>query len=512
MTSRPQILPFLLLLLAALPATAARVDKNAPLYQAMDAASLAYRQERIKLKGGDDSAMARMSKSLEDLEDLAQKCVRQKGCDSTRVFTQYETLLKSADLGPQSDLAGEDDWDDSVTEPDHVVSPIVTASPEAARSMSLLNDGHDFDKMVEVNEPVQAAIREWLTSQRSFLISAWENYQYMRYLMAPEYQRSGLPEALLFGIMAKESGGKVHSISRSGASGPLQFMPSTGSRLGLYRDVSGFDSRFDPREAARANAAYINERFAQLNRSIEYTVAAYNGGEGRAQRLYAANGGASLWSPQVMAQLPPETRDYVPAVIAAAWLFLHPKKYGLEFPRLDTTPGQFTIAREISINELTICLGNGGTRDGWFRVLRNLNPRYEASASIPAGTTLRAPRRVGTLYTRNCVQGTHAELARQLVNANKMDLPAAISPPPGSATISEAIARGDNGKQSSRDKAGSKKKTRPPMYRVRAGDSLMAIAQEHGCDLANLAKSNRIQSPAYRIQPGQRLKLESCND
>ena len=47
----------------------------------------------------------------------------------------------------------------------------------------------------------------------------------------------------------------------------------------------------------------------------------------------------------------------IPAVIAAAWLFLHPKKYGLEFPRLDTTPGQLTIAHSTSINELTICLG-----------------------------------------------------------------------------------------------------------------------------------------------------------
>jgi membrane-bound lytic murein transglycosylase D len=50
------------------------------------------------------------------------------------------------------------------------------------------------------------------------------------------------------------------------------------------------------------------------------------------------------------------------------------------FPGIDTTPGQFTVARATSINELTICLGNGGTRDGYFRVLRNLNPRYEASA------------------------------------------------------------------------------------------------------------------------------------
>jgi membrane-bound lytic murein transglycosylase D len=509
MTRTPLLL---LLVLASTPALAARADRNAPLYQQMDAASQRYREDRIKLQAGDETAMARMSKSLEDLEDIAHRCLQQKGCDSTRVITEYETLIKSADLGKQDDLVGESDWDDQA-EPDHAVSPIVAGSPEAARSLKLLNDGHDFDKMVEMNEPVQAAIREWLTSQRAFLVDAWENYQYMRYLMAPEYERSGLPEALLFGIMAKESGGKVHAVSRSGASGPLQFMPATGSRLGLFRDDTGFDWRFDPQQAARANAAYINERFAELNRNLEYTVAAYNGGEGRAARLYASSGGASFWSPEVMAQWPVETRDYVPAVIAAAWLFLHPRKYGLEFPRLDTTPGQFTVARATSINELTICLGNGGSRDGWFRVLRNLNPRYEAGAVIPPGASLRAPKRVGTLYARNCVQGRHAELAQQLMAANKAVVPAYVAPVATNTSdnIADVVSRGDRGKHASRDKTREKKKKKPGSYRVRPGDSLMAIAQKLDCDVDTLARKNRIKSPEYRIQPGQHLKLDGCD-
>ena len=46
-------------------------------------------------------------------------------------------------------------------------------------------------------------------------------------------------------MLAKESGGKVHAVSRSGASGPLQFMYATGSRFGLGT-VDGFDQRFDP--------------------------------------------------------------------------------------------------------------------------------------------------------------------------------------------------------------------------------------------------------------------------
>ena len=482
---------------ASSAAFAAKADKNAPLYQGMDAAGQRYREARIKMQAGDETGMAQMSKALEDLEDLAQQCLRQRGCDTTRVITQYEVLIKSQDLkSDDQELAGEDSGNEE--DPDHVHSPVLANSPEARRAITLLDDGHNFDKMVELNEPVQAAMREWLTTQRSFLIDAWENYQYMRYLMAPEYERSGLPEALLFGIMAKESGGKVHAVSRAGASGPLQFMPATGSRFGLYRDVTGFDTRYDPQRAARANAAYINERFAELNRNLEFTIAAYNGGEGRAARLYAANGGASFWSPQVNAQMPPETRDYVPAVIAAAWLFLHPKKYGLEFPKLDTTPSQFSLVRDTSVNELTICLGNGGSRDGWFRVLRNLNPRYDASALIPGGTVLRAPRRVAALYAKNCVQGPRAAMAQQLIRANKSYVPA------GQVMVAAAV----EAPRAPPPPPEKKKKVRD--YRVRPGDSLLAIAREHSCDLTVLARENKLRSPSYMIKPGQRLKLKGC--
>jgi membrane-bound lytic murein transglycosylase D len=516
MTKSPR-LPLAILAAMALactwPAIAAKADRHAGLYSEMDAASKRYREARIRIQQGDDASLAVLSKALEDLEDVSQRCLKSKGCDTTRVLTNYETLLKSADLGPTDELAGEDDWDD-LAEPDHQASPLLASSPEAQRSIRLLNDGHDFDRMVEMNPAVQAALQQWLTSQRGFLIDAWENYQYMRYLMAPEYQRSGLPEALLFGIMAKESGGKVHAVSRTGATGPLQFMPATGYRFGLGRDGSGFDSRFDPQQAARANASYINERFAELNRNLEYTVAAYNGGEGRALRLYQSSGGASFWSPQVQAQMPTETRDYVPAVIAAAWLFLHPRKYGLDFPHIDTTPGQFTVARTTSINELTICLGNGGTRDGYFRVLRNLNPRFEASEAIFQGTALRAPKRVAALYTKNCVQGPRASLAAELGRANREWQAAANVQPAAvaSTNIVDAMSQGNPTKQPARSSdAGKKKKKSPGVYRVRSGDNLLAIAKDHDCEVAELAKANKIKAPGYTIKPGQRIKLAGCD-
>jgi soluble lytic murein transglycosylase-like protein len=101
-------------------------------------------------------------------------------------------------------------------------------------------NGVRLDQVIKVNGPIKAALQDWLTWMRPNLIDAWENYQYMRYLMWPAYAKAGLPEALMFGILAKESGGKVHAVSNAGAAGPFQFMYHTGLRFGLGSE-SGFD-------------------------------------------------------------------------------------------------------------------------------------------------------------------------------------------------------------------------------------------------------------------------------
>src|SRR3546814_3543920 len=78
-------------------------------------------------------------------------------------------------------------------------------------------------------------------------------------------------------------------------------------------------------------------------------------------------------------------------------------------------PALLELEKPASIYELTICLGNGRTRDGYMRALRNLNPRYRADSWLPAGTTIRATTRITGLCKRYCVVGARAALAQQLV-------------------------------------------------------------------------------------------------
>jgi membrane-bound lytic murein transglycosylase D len=467
----------------------------------MAAAEQRYREAMVKIGNNDPTGATESDAALEDMEDVIAGCMKQKGCSVPTMLAAYKRLLK-LQADKESEVVDDDDSDEG--DDDHAVADAGTIAgdvPEAARAAHLLSEDHRFDKMVQYNPAVQAAIRRWLTDMRPALINSHENYQYMRHLMWPQFERAGLPEALLFGIMAKESNGKVHVSSRAGAAGPMQFMYATGKRFGLGPDGTGFDTRFDARSAAEASASYLNERMAELNRSIELALAAYNGGEGRALRVYNGSGGRGFWDAPVYNQFPPETRDYVPMVVAAAWLFLHPKQYGLSFPKVDAKPATLKLVRPASIYELTICLGNGGTHDGFMRALRNLNPRYAAESWLPAGATLNATTKMVGLYSRHCAQGPRADLAHQLVMSD----------------ASSAVVRvGDVAMIDPADKpaavvAEKPKAARTKSYRVRSGETLTSISRKFQCDTHELAQANKIKAPRYSIRPGQTLTLEGCS-
>jgi len=480
------------------------------LSQRMQDAETKYRDAMVKIGNADPAGQAQSDTALEDMEDVIANCMKQKGCSVPTMLSTYKRLLKlNAD-------AEADASDEEAEDGDDHASPLTADVPEAARAAKLLADDHRFDQMVQFNPAVQAGIRRWLTDMRGPLVNSYENYQYMRHLMWPQYQRAGLPEALLFGIMAKESNGKVHSTSRAGAAGPMQFMYGTGRRFGLGDDGTGFDTRYDPRAAAEASASYLNERMGQLNRSIELALAAYNGGEGRALRVYQGSGGRSFWEADVYNQFPSETQDYVPMVIAAAWLFLHPNEYGLTFPKVDAKPAPLRLAQPSSIYQLTICLGNRGEREGYMRALRNLNPRYQAESSLSAGTTINATTKIVGLYNRWCTSGPRAELARTLVLSNPNNAIVRTGPVTTvgmNEASGAAETEGEPALATLPPRPAKKEKpkaAKPRDHRVERGETLIAIARKFQCDIDDLAKDNKIKAPRYAIRPGQRLKLKGC--
>jgi membrane-bound lytic murein transglycosylase D len=263
-------------------------------------------------------------------------------------------------------------------------------------------------------------------------------------------------------------------------------MYATGMRFGLTSD-SGFDLRFDPAAAARANAEYIDEQLEIFNNNLEITLAAYNGGEGRMRRMVGDNPAISFYDPKIYNQLSQETREYVPAVLAAAWLFLHPDSYNLRFPKVAGTLATITVQRPASLTELTVCLGSAdGMSDGWFRTLRNLNPRLEPRVTLPAGTLLQVPKALESAYAARCVTGPWPILAADLHAAV---IPAVSAPPAAGATPARPAT------------------TRT--YRVRKGDTLISIVRKLQCSsVQEVAQMNGLKH--HHLAIGHTIKLPSC--
>ncbi|GAA0261619.1 transglycosylase SLT domain-containing protein [Rhodanobacter caeni] len=452
------------------------------LYSQLDQASKGYETALQQARAGDDAASQKtLTAALDRLKESAARCGSTPGCDPQRFFSVFDRLLRLKDgsflgdetLGdqPQADVPGEQEG--------------VAGLPEAQRSVTLLR-GQKLSELIAMNGAVKAALEMWLTQWRPNLIDAYVNYQYLRYQMWPAYEKADLPEALLFGIMAKESGGKVNAISRSGAAGPLQFMYATGLRFGLVTQ-DGFDLRFDPAQSARANAEYINQQLKIFNNNLELVLAAYNGGEGRMRRLAGDMPDTSFYDPRIYNQLSQETREYVPSVLAAAWLFLHPDSYNLRFPKIDGAAGAVTLKRPASLAELSVCLGSaGGMEEGWFRTLRNLNPRLKPQDTQPAGARIQLPRLLEEPYASRCVEGPWPILAADLHQAVAPVVqgpPAPVRAPP--------------------------RATRTRNYKVRNGDTLIGIVHRLHCSsVRELAELNGLQH--HRIRAGDVLKVPVC--
>ncbi|HBQ2511730.1 TPA: lytic transglycosylase domain-containing protein [Klebsiella pneumoniae] len=108
----------------------------------------------------------------------------------------------------------------------------------------------------------------------------------------------GLPAGLLSSVAATESGGDPYAESKAGAKGLFQFMPGTAKDMGLKgRDV------FDPHKSADAAGRYLRFLLDATGGDLEKTLASYNWGLGNVQK-------------KGMDNLPSETRNYVPKVMA----------------------------------------------------------------------------------------------------------------------------------------------------------------------------------------------------
>jgi Transglycosylase SLT domain len=157
----------------------------------------------------------------------------------------------------------------------------------------------------------------WLASGPLVRVrAAIRRVQQLRPAIEPILLQEGVP-AELSAIVLVESGGQPTALSPKGARGIWQFMPATARHYGLVVGPEK-DERVDVLKSTRAAARYLRDLHDRFD-SWPLVLAAYDAGEDVVRRAIERTGASDFV--ELGRALPPETRDYVPAVIAAARRF-----------------------------------------------------------------------------------------------------------------------------------------------------------------------------------------------
>lgn len=148
-------------------------------------------------------------------------------------------------------------------------------------------------------------------------------------MITSKLRRRGMPEDLIYLAMV-ESGFNVDAHSTAEAIGIWQLVADTARRYGLHVD-DAVDERRDAEKSTDAAMSYLSYLYNRFG-SWYLAAAAYNTGENRVARIMTEVTGAERGTDadylRIWDRLPGETRDFVPAMIAARRIARDPAKYG----------------------------------------------------------------------------------------------------------------------------------------------------------------------------------------
>lgn len=321
-------------------------------------------------------------------------------------------------------------------------------------------------------------------------------------------KKAGVPLDLYY-LAVAESGFRPTAIDpSSGAGGMWQFMPY--GTYGLTRNA-WVDQRFDPVLSTEAYARLIKADYQQLG-DWYLAMAAYNWGAGNVQHAVERTGYADFWKLYALNNLPAETKNYVPIILAVTIMAKHPDQYGLSDLKLDP-PLQFDTVEthtEISL-QLVSDITGASVAD-----LEALNPSLLRGATPPdQDFDLRIPQGTKATFEQSIAlvppddrrdwrfhfvkpTDTLASIAEQyhvstdeLEEVNQMNSPGDLAQ---RTAIVIPVARPSQPSLS-----------RMLIYRVRSGDTLISIADRYGVSVYDLRRWNRLRG--NELEVGRRLRV-----
>lgn len=289
------------------------------------------------------------------------------------------------------------------------------------------------------------------------------------YMVVNELNKRGMPTELAL-LPFVESAYRNQAFSHAGAAGMWQFIPATGRRFGLLQTRS-YDARLDPHKSTQAALSYLQKLNREFRGDWLLTLAAYNAGEYRIHRAIAKNRKRGLRTDYWSLDLPRETKQYVPRLLAYKEILRRPQAYRI---RLRGIPNQPALAR-IFVNK-PVNLRKAAAFAGMpAKQLLSLNSGYLHGITTPR-------------YSKSII------LPRQFAGRlNKI-----IQKLPPAADVHNKYAYRKASKR-------GKRRSRYVHYKVRRGDNLYRIAKKHGTTVKKIKRLNKIRG--NRIWPGKRLKI-----
>jgi hypothetical protein len=191
-----------------------------------------------------------------------------------------------------------------------------------------------FDIPITINSRVEYWVDYFTGRGRKHFTRYLERSEFFIPYIAPLLKQNGMPEDLVYLAMI-ESGFNNFARSNAKAVGTWQFISATGKRYGLMVNW-WVDERRDIRKSTLAAVGYLKDLY-NMYQSWELAAASYNAGEAKIARAIQRYGTKDFWVISKQRFLRPETRDYVPKIIAAAILAKNRGQFG--FPVAEQKAG-----------------------------------------------------------------------------------------------------------------------------------------------------------------------------
>ncbi|WP_316790980.1 lytic transglycosylase domain-containing protein [Pedobacter frigoris] len=285
-----------------------------------------------------------------------------------------------------------------------------------------------------------------------------------------------IPEEIKY-LPIIESSMNPHAVSRVGATGLWQFMFGTAKGYGLNMD-NFVDERKDPIQASYAAAAYFRDAYEELGDWL-LAIAAYNCGMGNVRRAVEKADSRDFW--EIRKYLPLETRNYVPAFIAAVYVMKCSEKHQIRYQR----PSYIKITDTIQVNKFVSIPDLARALSMEEEELYALNPSYKKK--IVNGTDL-SPKRI---IVPKVSLANFAQIYELLNSDVETDMNVVLASTDDRRVMKKASV--------------AKAKPLYLYHKVAPGQSLGLIADKYHVEVQDLKVWNKLKGTT--IVPGQRLKV-----